>query len=298
MPRFGKENTREGSGGKFHDKDWTVNDAKWKVETKGGFVGIFFSADLEDATGHSETKDWLLGGAEALSKKLRVNDDGQLEDVDADNPYVPRKTDETSVFFNSAEDAGVPSRVLDAIGEAPEGLIGYTFHLVERPTGKKQVKKDPKTGQKVETQYDQTILVVDEGGLVASPGKGAAKGSAKSTAAAAPTGAKKGKPAPEPEPDDDEDEVDPIEAAAVATIQRVLETPKKFVATYNAKQNDGGVTTGQMRTAALGNAVPKEYSGSKPQVAKMLAKPDVYEKYNGELWSWDADSGVVSALDE
>jgi hypothetical protein len=304
---FSKKNTKE-SGGKFADKDWTFTECKWDEVTNpsGTFTGIYFVSQLEGPEGAQE-KRWLLGDADKLRNKLRVTDEGTLEDVDDDNPYVPRTNDETSQLFNSLEECGVSMKVLSKIGENPGGLNGTTVHMIEKPTGRKQKKNG------VETQYDQTWLVAES--LVESSGGGGAKktaagkaGSAsKSTAAA--TGAE-GKPAPVQEPEDEDeddatDDVDPIEAAAVAAIQNVLAGPKKFVPTYNAKQNGGGVSLAQMRTAAMGNAVPKElrdigeapHISSKPNVSKLLGKPDVYVKYDGELWSFDADEGIVSAIE-
>lgn len=309
MVDFSKKNTKE-SGGKFADKDWTVNSARWLVNTfKTGFTGIMYEWQATDGAGNDETIQWLLGDADKLNNKLVVNDDGQLEDVDDDNKYQPRTQDPTSQLFNSMEDAGVPLKLLNNIGAAPDGVVGYIFHLVDKPTGKKQMKKLP-DGTKVETQYDQTWLIVES--IVDSPPKkGAKAGSGKPAVAAAaasatkPVSAKKTKPVVEEEPDeDDQDEtendgLDPITEAAVATIQNVLSSPKKFVLTFNAKQNGGGVTMAQMRSAAIGNGIPKEHKAAgKSDVGKMLGKPDVYVQYDGELWNFDADEGVVSALEE
>jgi hypothetical protein len=292
MVDFSKKNTKE-SGGKFADKDWTFNGCTWIEETSksGSFTGIYFKSELEGVEGTQE-KRWLLGDAEKLRNRLRVTDEGTLEDVDDDNPYTPRTNDETSQLFNSLEEAGFIMKVLSNIGSNPGGLDGTTAHLIEKPTGRKQKKNG------VETQYDQTWLVAES--LVEGTGaKKKTAGKAASVAAAV----KKGKSAPVEEPEDDPDDepaddVDPIEAAAVATIQNVLTGPKKFIPTFNAKQNGGGVTTAQMRQAALGNAIPKDHKGApKADVSKLLGKPAVYEKYNGELWQFDEDNGVVSAMD-
>lgn len=299
MVDFSKKNTKE-SGGKFADRDWTFTNCRWEDKTAGsGFRGIYFVSDLEGPDGVQE-KRWLLGDADKLSAKLRVapfddrhpENGGTLEDVDDDNPYQPRTQDETAQLFNSLEDAGVSGKILQNIGANPSGLDGTTAHLVEKPTGRKQKKNG------VETQYDQTWLIaeslVDDGG-----GKKTKSAAGKSAPAAT---AKKGKPAPVVEEEEEEETDggdDPVTQAAVATIQAVLAKPKTFVATYNKKQNGGGLTLVQMRTAALGNAVPSEHRMiGKAEISKVLGKPDIYEQFAGEYWSFDSDEGVVNVLDE
>lgn len=290
MVDFSKKNTKE-SGGRFGDKNCTFGGCTWEESTaSSGFTGIYFVAkEFETEAGETHEKRWLLGDAEKLRNRLRVNDDGTLEDVDEDNPYVPRVNDETSQLFNSLEEAGVSMKILQNIGSNPGGLDGITAHMVEKPTGRKQKKNG------VETQYDQTWLVAES--LVDAP-KAGAKGKAAAKPAAAAS--KKSTKVVEPEEDEaDESDVDPIDAACIATIQAVLATPKKFVPTYNAKQNGGGLTIAQMRSAALGNAVPKEHKAvSKADVSKRLGKPAIYEQYADELWAFDSDEGVVSAIDE
>lgn len=291
MVDFSKKNTKE-SGGKFADRDWTFTNCRWEERTAGsGFTGIYFVSDLEGVEGTQE-KHWLLGNAEKLRAKLRVTDDGTLEDVDDDNPYQPRTQDETAQLFNSLEDAGVSGKILQNIGANPSGLDGVTAHLIEKPTGRKQKKNG------VETQYDQTWLVaeslVDDGN---SKGKKAKPAAGKSAPAATAT---KGKTVPVEEEEEETDGGDdPVTQAAIATIQAVLAKPKTFVATYNKKQNGGGLTLVQMRTAALGNAVPSEHRMiGKAEISKVLGKPDIYEQFAGELWSFDGDEGVVNVLED
>ena len=296
MPNFSKANTKE-SGGKFADRDWTFTNCRWIEETAAsGFTGIYFASDLKGVDGKTETKRWLLGDADKLRSKLVVTDDGTVEDVDEDNLYVPRTNDETQQLFNSLEDAGVSAKILANIGANPGGLDGVIAHLVDKPTGRKQKKNG------VETQYDQTWLVAES--LVEGSGGGKKKATAVKPSAAAKAKIKAAAAAvedeEEPEESEEEEESeDPVEAAAIATIQTVLASPKKYIPTYNAKQNGGGVTTVQMSTAALGNAIPKEHRGvGKPAVQKLVKDKKFGGKFDGELWSFDADSGVYSALDE
>lgn len=302
MPDFSKKNTKE-SGGKFADRDWTVDEATWLEEARGtkGFVGIYYRWSATDAAGNSENLDWLLGDADKLRSKIVVTDDGILEDVDEDNPYTPRTNDETSQLFNSMEEAGVPMKVLQQIGSNPNAVAGYTFHLVDKPRGYKRKDKDGN-----ETKYDATWLVVGPDGLVSSPDD-AKKSKGKSAPATAANAKSKAKTAKDEEPEDDDTDDDgdsagsddPIEAAAIATVQTVLTSPKKFIPTYNAKQNGGGVTLTQMSTAALGNAVPKEHRGvGKPAVQKLVKDKKFGGKFDGELWSFDAASGVYSTLED
>jgi hypothetical protein len=295
---FSAENTKA-AGGKFADMDWTFSNSTWLEETaKSGWTGVYFRSSLVGVDSKTEDKNWMLMGADELRDTygIVVGDDGTLEVIDEDKAkqFQPKTSQDTAQLFNSMQAAGVPRKILENIGGNPGGVDGYTFHLVEKPTGKKQTKKV--NGVKVETQYDQTRLVVDADGLVSAPG---GKKAGASAAASKPA---KGKPAPVEEPEEEEEESadndDPVEAAAVATIQTVLPNPKKFVGTFNAKQHGGGVTMAQMGAAALGNAIPKEHKGApKAEVSKLLRKPDIYEKFNGELWNFDSEDGVVSSID-
>lgn len=316
---FTKKNTIE-AGGKYGDRDWTLSGCKWISETaKSGFTGVYFHSDLVGPDGSELPKNWLLMEESELRETfgIQVNDDGQLEIIDEDlaKTFRPKSSWDTVQLFNSMEDAGVPAKILANIEENPGGVDGYTVHMIDKPTGKMQKRKNPRTGQKEDTNFPQTWLVVES--IVAEPGgkkssaKVGGKASATSATSAAAMVAKakvKAKAAEEEEEEGVEEEeeesdedVSPAEQAAIELVQMVLAASKKkeFIPTYNAKQYDGGVSLSQMGTAALGNAIPKDTlkTVKKADVQKLVRSADFAGKYDGELWAFDSDEGVYSAID-
>lgn len=311
---FSKKATKK-AGGKFGDRDWTFADSKWVELTSktSGWVGAYFQTQLTGPDGSSEEKNWMLMSAEELRDTygIIINDDGQLEVVDEDlaKDFAPKSNQDTARLFNSMEEHGVSAKVVAQLGTNPSAVDGYTFHMIEQPilgaggAPKMQTRVNPRTGKKEETQFPQTSLVVES--IVASPdGK---KSGGKSTATSAISG--KGKatkvvePEPEPEADSDDSGDDPVEQAAIELVQTVLASPKKFVPTFNAKEHNGGVTTSQMGTAALGNAIPKDTlkTVKKADVQKLVRSADFGEKFNGELWNFETDDdtnvNVYSVID-
>lgn len=311
MPlEFTKKNTAE-AGGKWHDRDWTFANTAWLEQTAAsGFTGIYFHSDLTGPDGAESSKNWLFMSSEDALEQfgLAVNDDGQLEAIDEDKAekFKQRSSQETTKLFNSMEAAGVPTKILGSIATKPGALDGYTMHLVEQPvlnadgTVRKQMKKNPRTGQKEETNFPQTVLIVES--IIAEPGgkKSGAKSAAAATVAKAKAKAKAVEEEEEEvEVEEDDADDDPVELAAIELVQTVLASPKKFVLTYNAKQNGGGVTTVQMAQAALGNALSKEVlkTVKKADVQKRVKDAEFGDRYNGENWTFDPDEGVYSKLD-
>jgi hypothetical protein len=296
---FSKKNTVE-AGGKWHDRDWTFANTVWLEQTAAsGFVGVYYHSDLTGPDGTEQPKNWLFGSAEDVRDQygLVVNDDGQLEEVDEDlaAKFRPKTSQETTKLFNSMEAAGVSAKVLSKIGTDPGAIDGYTMHLIEQGTGKKQMRKNPRTGQKEETNFEQTVLIVES--IVAEPGGKKSKASAGAKTQATTKSRKVEEPE---EPEESQDEIDdPVEMAAADLVVTVLATPKKFVPTYNARQHDGGVTNIQMATAALGNAIPKDTlkTVKKADVQKRVKDLEFAERYNGELFNFDSDEGVYSKID-
>lgn len=291
-----KKDMRKG-GGLLNNVWGTLDNGRWEERSpkNGGDEYVAWIHDVIVA-GEEEPKELSLrlGKVKDLGEFVHVNEDGQLVTVDDDTDYQISENSSVMKFCNSLEDHGVSATKLANIGDEPNVLSGLKVHIIQRP------QADGRTDDKGRPYTD---TVVDE---VAKPGKGgsAASASGKASSTSAKTGAKKAsKPAPveddEDEEDDtaddedetDEEEVDPVDAAAITVVETLLATPKKYISTYDADENDGGITTVQIKNASFKVAKGKD----KAAVATRAAdKAFLKAGAAAGRWSFDAKNGVVS----
>lgn len=182
-------------GGSNRPEGWyNLDNGRWELRTsqKSGEDYILYVIDGETDEGEMAEIALFLGMANKVGEYVRVEDDGSLKSIDEDEDFELPENSAVGKFFGSLSDAGVSDRIMDNIGDEPNGLAGLRVLIHQ------QVVMDKSTGEpRVKDGYPVTDTVVAE---IAS-GKGS-KGSGK--AAAAPAKGK-GKPAP-PDDDDDDDE--------------------------------------------------------------------------------------------
>lgn len=249
----------DGAVVQFTNTEWLAE------ESKGGKDVVNFSTIFTDADGQEHPRKFYLGD----QRFVRVNDAGGIESVDESRNYTISMDMATGKLLSSLEDAGFSGKKLDQIGDEPGVVDGQWVKLKEVPSG--SLKSDGVT------QF--TDLLVDE--LVDDPtssGSGKKKGTAgtKPTASAVSTSAKK-KAAPVVDDDDDDDNTssaddddddssadDPIRAAAVEAMEKILtslSTKTPLVKNFDSDAANGGITMKQAYTASFGVLKGKDVKG-------------------------------------
>lgn len=285
--------------------DFTFQESKFeeREKTNGGLPAAFFISQLELNDGHREETAWEIAPVEWLNDrdtgqpKAQVTDDGTFVDIDENNPYQISGSSEAGMLFNSLERNGISSSVMQRLCAEPGLLDGVKVHGVQETTGRTYVaKKGARKGQTIEV----TVLVAES--VIEDPNadlKKNKKPTGTSTSASKPAA---GRPPvkkvvePEPEPEEESEPADESSSAALNVVAEVLSDPKKHVKTYSARQNDGGVTSGQMATAAMILYKPKgKDAPPKSDVVALIKDAEWAEQNAGDVYTFDSEKGIYFA---